>query len=250
VSAPAHANVPLHVAIIMDGNGRWAKAHGLPRIEGHRRGGEAVREILSGCNELGIRYLTLFAFSAENWRRPADEIDALMKLLVTFLRRETTELVKREVHLHVVGQPAELPLAVQDELSRAMAATAHFEQWHLALALNYGSRQEAAAAARAYAEAVARGEEDPAKCSWERFHRYLYTSDLPDPDLIIRTSGEKRLSNFLLLQGAYAEFYFSPVHWPDFTRKQLREAVECFQRRERRYGLTGDQVRETAGAKP
>jgi undecaprenyl diphosphate synthase len=204
--------------------------------------------VLSGCHDLGIRYLTLFAFSAENWRRPMEEIESLMKLLVVFLRRETAELVRRRVRLHAVGQWRDLPDAARRELERAMEKTAHFDEWHLALALSYGSRQEAASAARAYAEAVRRGDEDPAQCTWERFRRYLFTTELPDPDLIIRTSGETRLSNFLMLQGAYSELYFSPVHWPDFTREHLREAVECYKRRERRYGLTGEQLSNKAPA--
>lgn len=243
MSAPCNENVLNHVAIIMDGNGRWAKARGLPRIEGHRRGVETVREILAECRELNVRYLTLYAFSAENWRRPADEVDALMGLLVYFLRRELNELVRNGVRLHVIGETDDLPPPVREELRKTMAATAGFTEWHLTLALSYGSRQEAASAARAFAEAVLRGEVHPEDCTWERLARHLYTSDLPDPDLIIRTSGESRLSNFLMLQGAYSELYFSPVPWPDFSREHLREAVECFKRRERRYGLTGEQLR-------
>lgn len=247
MSAPRNENVLNHVAIIMDGNGRWAKSRGLPRIEGHRRGVETVREILSGCRELNIRYLTLYAFSAENWRRPADEVDALMGLLVYFLRRELNELVRNQVRLHVIGDITDLPIQVRNELDKTIAATAAFSDWHLTLALSYGSRQEAAAAARAFAEAVVRGEERPEDCTWERLARYLSTRDIPDPDLIIRTSGEARLSNFLMLQGAYSELFFSPVPWPDFSREHLREAVDCFKRRERRYGLTGEQLRAATG---
>ncbi len=242
MSVPHKPNIPRHVAIIMDGNGRWAKSRGLPRVEGHRRGGDSVRNVLKGCQKLGIEYLTLFAFSAENWRRPADEVGALMQLLVKFLRRETAELVRRDIRLHVIGQWQDLPPAARRGLERSLAATARCRGRHLTLALSYGSRQEIAAAARAYAEAVQRGEEDPSTCTWERLARYLFTADLPDPDLIIRTSGESRLSNFLMLQGAYAELYFSPVPWPEFGEEQLAEAVACFQRRERRYGLTGEQL--------
>jgi undecaprenyl diphosphate synthase len=230
----------------MDGNGRWAKARGLPRVEGHRRGGDSVRAVLKGCEELGIEYLTLFAFSAENWSRPASEIGALMQLLVKFLRREAAELVKRNIRLHAIGQWQDLPAAARRELERAMATTVQCTGRHLTLALSYGSRQEAALAARAYAEAVQRGDEDPATCTWDVFARYLSTAGLPDPDLIIRTSGESRLSNFLMLQAAYAELYFSPVPWPEFGETQLAEAVTCYQRRERRYGRTGEQLTTTA----
>ncbi|MGH8020261.1 MAG: polyprenyl diphosphate synthase, partial [Opitutaceae bacterium] len=187
MTSPRKENHLDHVAIIMDGNGRWARARGLPRIEGHRRGGDMVREVLDGCNELGIRCLTLFAFSSENWKRPADEVSGLMNLLVRFLSRETADLVRRNIRLRVIGQWEELPERPRRELRRALEATARCDAHHLTLALSYGSRQEAAAAARAYAEAVVRGEEEPARCSWERFSRYLYTSDLHDPDLIIRT---------------------------------------------------------------
>jgi undecaprenyl diphosphate synthase len=244
VTAARNENQLDHVAIIMDGNGRWAKARGLPRIEGHRRGGDTVRTVLDACNEFGIRYLTLFAFSSENWKRPADEVGSLMNLLVRFLTRETSALVRRGVRLHAIGQWRDLPPKARAALERAMAQTAHCDERHLTLALSYGSRQEAASAARAYAEAVLRGEEKPEECSWERFSRYLDTRDLPDPDLIIRTSGESRLSNFLMLQGAYSELYFSPVPWPEFGREHLLEAVNCFKRRERRYGLTGEQLHE------
>jgi undecaprenyl diphosphate synthase len=167
---------------------------------------------------------------------------------VSFLRKEAAELVKRDIRLHVIGHWQDLPPAARRELQRALDTTARCRKFHLTLALSYGSRQEAAAAARAYAEAVQRGDEDPAECSWERLARYLYTADLPDPDLIIRTSGEARLSNFLMLQGAYAELYFSPVPWPEFRREHLLEAVHDFQRRERRFGLTGEQTRPAGKA--
>lgn len=248
MKAGSDENTPRHVAIIMDGNGRWATTRGLPRIEGHRRGGDAVREALIGCEENGVTHLTLYAFSAENWNRPANEINALMRLLVSYLRRESADLVKRGVRLHATGEWQRLPAAPRRELQRTLELTAGCHERHLALALNYGSRQEAAAAARAYAEAVIRGDEDPADCSWERFRRYLFTEDMPDPDLVIRTSGESRLSNFLLLQSAYAELYFSPVLWPDFTRAHFHEAVDAYRRRERRYGLTSEQVRPPTAA--
>ena len=236
--------MPNHVAIIMDGNGRWAKERGLPRLEGHRHGGEAIRRTMDVCRELGIHYLTVFAFSVENWKRPQSEIDGLMKLLVRALNRELPGLIRNRVRLRTIGNLDALPEKTRTSLQRAMAATESFDEWNLIVALNYGSRSEVARAAADYARAVVNGDEDPEKCDWERFARYLDTSELPDPDLLIRTSGENRLSNFLLLQCAYAEMVFSPVFWPDFSRKHLLEAIDCFQQRERRYGLTGDQIRD------
>lgn len=231
----------------MDGNGRWAKARGLPRLEGHRRGVETVRTVLDAARELGIRYLTLYAFSAENWKRPADEVSGLMGLLDFFLKRELENLVKQRVRLRTIGRTDQLPANVQRELKRVKAATEHFTEWNLVLALNYGAQTEAADAARAYAEAVRDGREDPASASWENFRRYLYTAEMPEPDLLIRTSGELRLSNFLMLQLAYAELVFTSTLWPDFGRDDLVAAVHEFGRRERRYGATTDQIK--AGAR-
>jgi undecaprenyl diphosphate synthase len=242
--APADpAKVPAHVAIIMDGNGRWARQRSLPRIEGHRRGVETVREIVDASRELGIRCLTLYAFSVENWQRPADEVGALMGLLEFFLKREIKNLVKNRVRLRTIGRTHELPGPVQTQLQRALDATAHFTDYTLVLALNYGARTEIVDAARAYAAAVAAGREKLNDSSWATFSRYLYTADLPDPDLVIRTSGETRMSNFLLLQAAYAEFVFTPVLWPDFTKGDLAAAIGEYARRERRFGKTGDQVK-------
>ena len=242
----ANANIPHHVAIIMDGNGRWAKQRGLPRIEGHRQGVEAVRGVIDAARKLGIPFLTLYAFSAENWQRPADEVSALMGLLEYFLRRETKALIKNGIRLRAIGHLDDLPAGPHRELDRAIAATRHFTDWNLVLALNYGSRTELADAARAYAAAVAAGREKLSDASWARLSRYLYTADIPDPDLLIRTSGETRLSNFLLMQCAYAEMIFSPRLWPDFSKSDLAAAVEEYQRRERRFGRTGEQL--TAGA--
>ncbi len=244
--SPANAIPPHHVAIIMDGNGRWAKQRGLPRIEGHRRGVESVRTAIDAARDLGIHYLTLYAFSAENWQRPPDEVSALMGLLEFFLRRETRTLIKNRVRLHAIGRIEELPAGPLKELKRAIAATRHFTEWNLVLALNYGSRTELVDAAQAYSAAVVAGREDPAGISWSSFSRYLYTAGLPDPDLLIRTSGETRLSNFLLLQCSYAELIFTPVLWPDFTKADLAAALEEYQRRERRFGLTGEQVNPPA----
>jgi undecaprenyl diphosphate synthase len=240
---PAPANIPSHVAIIMDGNGRWAKQRGLPRIEGHRRGVETVRTIIDATREMGIRYLTLYAFSVENWKRPPEEVTALMGLLEFFLKRETKTLVKNRVRLLTIGRTHELPEIVRNQLERAQKATAEFTEHTLVLALNYGSRTEIVDAARAYATAVASGREKLNDSSWTTFSRYLYTADLPDPDLIIRTSGETRVSNFLLMQSAYAEFVFTPVLWPDFSKADLAAAVEVYAKRERRFGLTSEQLK-------
>jgi len=226
----------------MDGNGRWAKQRGLPRIEGHRRGVETVRQIVEAASQSGVRYLTLYAFSAENWKRPAAEVSALMFLLQSFLRSEVDELVKKKIRLHTIGRIHELPAAVCKELGRAIQATAHFTDWHLVLALNYGSRTEIADAAAAYAGEVVAGREDPAQCTYEKLARHLNTAGLPDPDLVIRTSGESRISNFLLLQAAYAELVFTPVLWPDFSADNFRSALAEFAGRERRFGATGEQL--------
>lgn len=227
----------------MDGNGRWAKRRGLPRIEGHRRGAESVRKVLEAARRLGIRYLTLYAFSVENWRRPEDEVGGLMGLLETFLRNEKETLLKNRIRLRAIGRIEALPERARAALEETMAATAHFTEHTLVLALNYGARTEVLDAARAYAAAVLAGEatlDDTA--TWEGFSRHLYTRDLPDPDLVIRTSGEIRLSNFLLVQAAYAEFVFTPALWPEFGAAELEAAVDEYRRRERRYGLTGEQI--------
>jgi len=227
----------------MDGNGRWARQRGLPRIEGHRRGVETVRTVIDAARELGIRCLTLYAFSVENWKRPQEEVGALMRLLEYFLKKETQTLVKNGIRLRTIGRTHELPPVVRTQLEAAIAATAHFTEYTLVLALNYGARTEIADAARAYAAAIAAGKEKLENNSWAAFSRYLYTADLPDPDLIIRTSGETRVSNFLLLQGAYAEFVFTPVLWPEFTKADLAAALETYARRERRFGLTSEQLK-------
>jgi undecaprenyl diphosphate synthase len=238
----ASAKIPTHVAIIMDGNGRWAKQRKLPRIEGHRRGVETVRSIIDAAREHGVRYLTLYAFSVENWKRPQDEVTGLMSLLDYFLKRETKTLVKNKVRLLTIGRTDEMPEAVRKRLDEAKKATAHFTAHTLVLALNYGSRTEIVDAARAYAEAIAKGKQKPEDDSWESFSRHLYTADIPDPDLVIRTSGETRISNFLLMQSAYAEFIFTPVLWPDFTKDEFAAALAEFANRERRFGLTSEQL--------
>ena len=236
------AKIPQHVAIIMDGNGRWAKQRGLPRLEGHRRGVETVRTVVDAARAIGIKYITLYAFSVENWKRPADEVSGLMGLLDYFLKRELNNLIKNRVRLLTIGRTDALPENVQRELNRVIAATKDFSEWTLVLALNYGSRTEVADAARDYAAAVQAGKEKLGDSSWERFSRYLYTADIPEPDLLIRTSGEQRVSNFLLLQCAYSEMIFTPVAWPDFGQADLQAAVDEYGRRERRYGLTTEQL--------
>jgi len=242
-------NVPRHVAIIMDGNGRWAKSRGLPRVQGHRRGVETVRQTIETARDFGIEYLTLYAFSVENWQRPEEEIGALMSLLEYFLKKETKTLIKNRVRLRTIGRTSALPIKVRRELETTIAATAEFTEHTLVLALNYGSRTEVLDAARAYAEAVTAGRADPENLTWEAFAQHLYTADIPDPDLIIRTSGETRVSNFLLLQAAYAEFVFLPLYWPEFDREAFGNALEQFNQRERRFGRTSDQIaRVVAGA--
>ncbi len=246
MSSPTPGKIPQHVAIIMDGNGRWAKQRGLPRLEGHRRGVETVRTVVDAARAIGIRYITLYAFSVENWKRPPEEVSGLMGLLDFFLKRELDNLVKNRVRLLTIGRTTELPANVQRELNRVIEATKDFKDWTLVLALNYGSRTEVADAARDYAAAVQAGREQLAAASWENFSRYLYTAAIPEPDLLIRTSGEQRVSNFLLLQCAYAEMVFTSVAWPDFGQADLQAAVDEYGRRERRYGLTTEQIQSGA----
>jgi undecaprenyl diphosphate synthase len=243
MSSSPSGKIPQHVAIIMDGNGRWAKQRGLPRLEGHRRGVETVRTVVDAAREIGIRYITLYAFSVENWKRPAEEVSGLMGLLDYFLKRELNNLIKNRVRLLTIGRTTELPANVRRELDRVIEATKDFTEWTLVLALNYGSRTEVADAARDYAAAVQAGREKLADSSWENFSRYLYTAAIPEPDLLIRTSGEQRVSNFLLLQCAYSEMVFTPVAWPDFGQADLQAAVDEYSRRERRYGLTTEQIK-------
>ncbi len=236
-------SVPAHIAIIMDGNGRWAKSRGLPRIEGHRRGVETVRTTTFAARDLGVKVLTLYAFSVENWKRPQDEVGGLMTLLEFYLKKELKTFVEDRVRFRTIGRTSELPASVQKLLRETVEATKHFTDYTLVLALNYGARTEVVDAARAYATAVAAGRENLNDDSWSTFNRYLTTSDLPDPDLVIRTSGETRISNFLLMQAAYAEFFFTPTLWPDFTKVDLAAAIADYNRRERRFGLTSEQLK-------
>jgi len=243
VKLTPNPEIPQHVAIIMDGNGRWAERHGKSRIEGHRRGVENVRKIVDAARELGIPYITLFAFSVENWQRPKTEVSALMTLLNTYLKKELQSLVKNDVRLNVLGRVEELPAKVRETLSQTIDKTKSHKSHVLSLALNYGARTELVDAVKTYAAQITSGRVDPGKLDWKTLSKYLYTRDIPDPDLIIRTSGEHRLSNFLLLQGAYAEIYFSPLCWPEFHPLHFIEAINDFQQRERRYGQTGEQLK-------
>jgi undecaprenyl diphosphate synthase len=236
LSPEARASLPQHVAVIMDGNGRWAKQRGLPRIEGHRQGAESARAIIRNAGELGIKYLTLYAFSAENWNRPKDEVDALMKYLVHYLKTETPELNKNNVRLEVIGQIWRLPENVQDHLKKSIATLGKNNGLTLIMALSYGSRIEIVDAVRRLAEKVKTGQIEPADITEKVISDHLWTRNIPDPDLLIRTSGEMRVSNFLLWQISYAELVITPTFWPDFRKPQLFAALEEYARRHRRFG--------------
>jgi undecaprenyl diphosphate synthase len=236
LSPEAKASLPQHVAIIMDGNGRWAKQRSLPRIEGHRQGAESARTIIRTAGELGIKYLTLYAFSAENWNRPKDEVDALMRYLIHYLKTETPELNKNNVRLEVIGQIYRLPENVQEHLKKSIATLSKNNGLTLVMALSYGSRIEIVDAVRGIAEKVKRGKLDPADINEQVFAQHLYTRNIPDPDLLIRTSGEMRVSNFLLWQISYAELVITPTLWPDFRKPQFFDALEEYARRHRRFG--------------
>lgn len=226
---------PQHIAIIMDGNGRWAKARGLPRTSGHERGVEALRRTVEAAGELGIRYLTVFSFSTENWRRPAAEVNVLFGLLKAYVQRDLGRLKQDGVRVRVIGQRAGLPPDIAELVDRAESETASNSKFHLTIAFNYGSRNEILRAADAYAHAFAAGEVS-GELTDAAFEAYLDTSDLPDPDLLIRTSGEYRISNFLMWQAAYAELLFVDVLWPDFNREHLESAISRYHERERRFG--------------
>jgi undecaprenyl diphosphate synthase len=234
--------LPRHIAIIMDGNGRWAKERGEDRVYGHHEGVLSVREIVNSCAELGISYLTLYAFSTENWNRPKEEVNALMELLVNTIRKEIEELKKNNVRLHIIGDFESLPEVCQNELNEAKEITAANTGLNLVLALSYSSRWEMLQATKKIAEDVKSGKLSPDNIDDDTFHQYLNTAPFPDPELMIRTSGEYRISNFLLYQLAYAELYFTPVHWPEFRKQHLYEALLNYQQRERRFGKTSEQI--------
>lgn len=228
--------IPRHIAVIMDGNGRWAKQHGLSRVEGHIAGAERVREVLRYAREFGVEYMTLYAFSTENWKRSKEEVDALMDLLSRFIDSYLDEMKQNGVRLLVTGRIDGLPERAANDLKRAMVETAFLTGHTLILALNYGGRSEIADAAKKIAEEVRHGRLDPVKIDEQLFSRYLYLPDVPDPDLMIRTSGEFRLSNFLLWELSYAEFYVTDTYWPDFDREEFRKAIESYSKRDRRFG--------------
>ena len=235
-SQSTKSEVPGHVAVIMDGNGRWAHERGLPRREGHRAGAESVREAVEACKEIGIKFLTLYAFSSENWNRPKSEIKALMELLERFLKKKTPEMHKQGVRLHAIGRLDTLPDSCRRELDRAIEQTSSNPDLDLVLALSYGSREEIVDAAQVLAREAVAGEIDVESIDCEAFAKRLYTAEIPDPDLLIRTSGEFRLSNFLLWQCSYAEIVITRKYWPDFKKADLHEAVEEYARRHRRFG--------------
>jgi undecaprenyl diphosphate synthase len=234
--------LPRHVAVIMDGNGRWAKKRGLNRIAGHRKGIESVRDVVRTSRELGIRWLTLYAFSEENWRRPKYEVKALMSLLNRFLKAELKEMLDKGIRLACIGQTEKLPPEVQRTLWQTIERTAHNKEMTLTLALSYGGRQEIVEAVRSMLKDIQKDILNVKQITEERLSRYLYTSDIPDPDFLIRTSGEYRISNFLLWQIAYTEIFITPTLWPDFHRERYLEALLDYQKRERRFGSTGEQA--------
>lgn len=229
-------NVPRHIAIIMDGNGRWARGRRLPRVFGHRSGMSAVREVIEGSVEAGVEFLSLFAFSQENWERPTSEVEALMDLLVEYVGREAEELTAKGVQVRVLGDLSRLTPVAAAAVADVVQRTAGNRRLVLNLFISYGARNEIVRAARALAQEAAAGLLDPGSITEETLSARLYTSDCPDPDLLIRTSGEQRISNFLLWQLAYSELYMTKVLWPDFTRAELFGAIDEFQRRDRRYG--------------
>ncbi len=228
--------VPEHIAIIMDGNGRWAKSRGLPRFAGHKRGAEVVRDMVKGCQELGINYLTLYAFSSENWKRPASEVADLMGLFRLYLTRELNELHRNNVRVRFIGAREGLPGDIATLIEQTEEKTRRNSGLNLVMAINYGSQNEIIQAVKAVAKDVEKGRLTASEITEHCFAAYLETADIPDPDLVVRTSGEQRLSNFLLWQAAYAELAFVDVHWPDFTRECLEGVIRDYQSRERRYG--------------
>lgn len=236
------SKLPCHIAIIMDGNGRWAKQHTMGRIRGHKKGAQAVRTTVTACREIGIQYLTLFAFSSENWGRPDEEVKALMSLLEDYLEKETPTLQKQQIRLNSIGNIERLYPPVKKKLLDVMKLTEQNDKMVLNLALSYGSRDEMVLAIQKMISDSQKGKLEIDDINQDLVGHYLYTDGMPDPDLLIRTSGEYRISNFLLWQLAYTELYFTDVLWPDFKKDDLLKAIAVYQRRERRFGLTSDQI--------
>lgn len=239
-------NLPTHIAIIMDGNGRWAKEQGQDRLFGHYNGVESVRNIVEGCAELGVNYLTLYAFSTENWDRPEDEVNGLMELLVDTIRKEVETLNKNNIKLHVIGNMQMMPDYARNEMNEAIEMTSHNTGLNLIMALSYSSRWEIVNAVQKIAASVKEGNLDPEDITAGVVQKHLCTHNIPDPELMIRTSGEYRISNFLLYQLAYTELYFTNTRWPDFRKNNLYEAILDFQGRERRFGKISEQVKDDA----
>ncbi len=235
------SNLPRHIAIIMDGNGRWAQMHTIGRIRGHKKGAQAVRATVRACREIGIKYLTLFAFSMENWNRPKEEVRALMSLLEEYLDKEKDKLHKQGIKLTTIGEIDLLETHVKEKIRDAKELTKQNTKMTLNIALSYGGRDEIIYAVK---QIIQDSKEKKIDINKETFRGYLYTEEMPDPDLLIRTGGEYRISNFLLWQIAYAELYFTKVLWPDFTKEQLLKAIASYQRRERRFGMTGEQIKD------
>ncbi|MBD2415177.1 di-trans,poly-cis-decaprenylcistransferase [Nostoc calcicola FACHB-389] len=231
---PQH--LPHHIAVIMDGNGRWAKNRGLPRIAGHRQGAKTLKELLRCCKHWGIKALTAYAFSTENWQRPVEEVDFLMLLFERLLRRELTQMHQEGVRISFIGDLSVLPKSLQTEMARSMTETLNNQAIHFTVAVNYGSRNEITKVCRQVAELVEKGELSAEQVNENLIEKHLYTADIPEPDLLIRTSGEMRLSNFLLWQMAYTEMYFTDVLWPDFDTQAFHEALLSYQKRDRRFG--------------
>lgn len=240
---------PAHVAIIMDGNGRWARKKGLPRIEGHRAGAKSVQAAMRACREAGVRYLTLYAFSTENWSRPRREIMGLMNLLVKFMNENEKELHKNRIRLRIIGRIEDLPAPVRFVLRRVLKATQNYDDYHLVLALSYGARDEIIRATRTIAQKVKNNELSPEDIDEATISRHLFTGGIPDPDLLIRTSGEMRLSNFLLWQVSYTELYMTDVLWPDFNEKDFAAALAAYALRKRRFGGVADGSKKSEGSR-
>jgi undecaprenyl diphosphate synthase len=234
--------IPSHIAIIMDGNGRWAKKKGLPRVAGHKRGVDTVREIVEACAQIGVKYLTLYTFSTENWKRPKDEVSTLMRLLLKSLKDRVKELNKNDIRLTTIGEIDKLPTAVQKQLNSDIERTKNNKKMVLNLALSYSGRWELLQAMKKISGLASHGKIQPEEITEETISNHLTTKDIPDPELLIRTSGEFRVSNFLLWQIAYSEFVITDVYWPDFSREHLYDAIRQYQKRERRFGRVSEQI--------